>query len=100
MSDASDMAARLEVLIAATGFPPSNLEPDQILDAYQAIAAARAPLIAELALLAPTARADAHLTDRFDDLARRDRAWLEALGHAQTVVEQRIGAVRRARQAR
>ncbi len=97
MSGTDQHVARLFALLKATPMPPDDAEPDLVLSAFTAIAETREVILAELAGLAPMDRGDPRLLGHRDELVARDRAWLDALGRALLVVEQRIAAGRRAR---
>lgn len=91
------VVAALTALVEATPPPPAG-EPDGLLAAFDAMVATRAEILASLhglavAGLAPGGQA------LLDELARRDEAWLSALGRAQHVVGDRLRAVRRAQRA-
>lgn len=97
MTAAAQVIAQLDLLLAATPSPRAEAEPDDLLTAFDDVAAARAPLIAALAETAPAVRDDPQVLARYQELVQRDRAWDDALVRARRVVGDRLTAVRRAR---
>jgi hypothetical protein len=94
---AERVVAQLDALLAATPAPRADAEPDELIDAHAAMAPARVQLIAELTALAAGVARDPRVRARYDVLAERDRAWVDALVRARAVVGDRMTAVRRAR---
>jgi len=88
-----DLLARL---VDATPGPPDGGDPEQLLAAFDAMLATRAALLHALDAATPLPAA-AIERELVDELARRDHAWLAALGLARHVVADRLVAVRRAR---
>jgi hypothetical protein len=77
-------------LLDRTPLPTPGADAEQLLAAFEAIAAERAAVIAEIAATAALADADQPL---LVELRRRDAVWLEALATAQrTIGSQRCGA--------
>ena len=85
----------LAQLVEATSPPPEAGEPEQILAAFDAMIATRAALLHALEAAVPIGPTPVGL-DLADELARRDQAWLAALGLARHAVAERLVAVRRA----
>ncbi len=91
------LVARIEALLAATPVPPADADPDELLAMFTELASARADVLSELAVTAAGARRDERLARLHADLAASDRVWLDALGRALALVDQRLQAARRAR---
>lgn len=87
----------LIALVEATPPPPEG-EPDALLAAFDAVVAVRAEILARLTPAAAPIGMEAEALRV--ELARRDQAWLDALGRAQGVVGDRLRAVRRAQRNR
>ncbi len=85
----------LAQLVEVTSVPPDGGDPEQVLAAFDAMIATRATLLHALEATTPVAPS---LVGRelVDELARRDQAWLAALGLARHAVADRLVAVRRA----
>ncbi len=93
-ADLRGVTAVLRDLVAATPPPPVD-EPDGLLAAFDVMVAVRAEILARMTPPALPGL-DAGGQALLDELARRDRDWLAALGRAQGVVGDRLRAVRRA----
>ena len=85
----------LAQLVEVTTTPPDAADPEAVLAAFDAMIATRATLLNALEAATPHAPTPAGL-DLAEELARRDQAWLAALGLARHAVAERLVAVRRA----
>ncbi len=95
----AEVVARLDALLAVSSGPPPANDPDQLLEAFSAMADERAPILTELVAIGHELSHEPAVRDRLTALVARDQAWIDALSGAQTLVGSRIGVVRKAARA-